>query len=214
MRFTAAIFDLDGVLADTASLHFKAWKRMTDAIDTPFDETMNEQLKGVSRMASLDIILERAPKPYSAEQREDLARSKNDYYVEMIATVTPRDLLPGASQTLEAFKASGVGTALASASRNAPAIVERLGIMPLLDYIADANDVVHQKPDPEIFLRAATGLQAAPHACVAFEDAIAGVKAIKSADMLAIGIGERSILTQADHVYASLADFPIDDFLG
>lgn len=206
-KFDAAIFDLDGVIADTARSHFLAWKRLADRLGLPFDLETNERLKGVPRMASLDIILEGSKTPYTAEAKQALAAEKNAHYVEIISNLTPNDILPGAREAIERIRRRGLKTALASASKNAVYLIECLQITDILDYVADANFVQQHKPDPEIFLNAAYGLNVIPQKCIAFEDAISGVAAIKSAGMYAVGIGHPETLSAADIVVPSLGDF-------
>lgn len=201
----ALIFDLDGVLTDTAHTHYAAWKKLADEIDAPFDPAVNERLKGVDRMASLEIILERAPRVYNTDEKAALAARKNAYYVAAIAEVTPRDLFAGVRELLAQARARGLKLALASASRNATALLARLGIDDDFDYIANAARVTRAKPDPEIFLTAAAGLDVAPKACIGIEDAAAGIRAIKSAGMPAIGIGDAATLAQADLVLPDIA---------
>jgi len=151
----ALIFDLDGVLTDTANLHYQAWKQLADELDIPFDRKTNERLKGVDRMASLSIILERAEREYSEEERQTLAERKNGYYRNAIEHLGPQDLFTGVKQVLTEARAAGLKIALASASRNAAILVQKLGIADDFDIIVDANNIQRGKPDPEIFLTAA-----------------------------------------------------------
>lgn len=209
MRVKGVIFDLDGVLADTAGLHYRAWKRLANELGIDFDEAFNERLKGVDRMGSLALILDAAGHNADAAARDRLAARKNSFYVELIAALGPDDLLPGAKAALRACRRAGLSTALASASRNAPAVIERLEIADQFDYVADASKIARSKPDPEIFLTAAAGLQLSPGQCVGVEDAAAGVEAIKRAGMPAIGVGDRDELAAADYVIASIASFDL-----
>lgn len=209
MPVAAAIFDLDGVLADTAQAHYRAWLRLAGEEGIYFDGQINERLKGVSRMASLEILLERSAREFSPVEKASLAARKNNYYREMIRSITPADLLPGAVAVLDACRVHGIKTALASASVNAPTVIKNLGIASLLDHVVDANTIKNHKPHPEIFLSAAMGVNAEPQFCVAFEDAEAGIRAIRAAKMMAVGIGCRKRLDQADMVFASLADFSL-----
>ncbi len=208
----AVIFDLDGVLADTASVHEAAWRRLAAEIDVPLADDIGERLKGVDRRASLDIVLENAPRDYGETEREELAARKNGYYRERIATCGPQDLLPGAREAVQAARAAGLKTALASASRNAPLLLSRLGIAELFDYVVDANGIRRSKPDPEIFLAAAAGLEIEPAACLGVEDAAAGIAGIRAAGMAAVGIGSAEVLDEADIVLSAIADFDIADF--
>jgi len=207
------VFDLDGVLTDTAHVHYRAWKRLADEIGVSFDETVNKRLKGVDRGASLEIILERAGRIYADDEKHALAERKNAYYQEAIVAFGPDDLFPGARELLQAARARGLRTALASASRNAPGLVERLGIRDAFDLIVDAADIARQKPAPDIFLAAAKGLDLAPAECIGIEDAAAGVAAIKAAGMAALGIGDAADLSQADAVVATIADVRLSDFI-
>ena len=212
-RVRAVIFDLDGVLTDTAMLHYRAWKRLADEIAVPFDETVNHRLRGVDRATSLEIILERAARPYSADERRALAERKNQYFRESIATFTPSQLFPGARAVLEAVRARGVRTALASASQNAAQLIERLGIAALFDYVVNPASVAAGKPAPDIFLAAAAALGVPPSACLGVEDAVAGVAAIKAANMFAVGIGDAQNLAAADVVVPDIASIGIERLL-
>lgn len=203
----AVLFDLDGVLADTAVLHFRAWQRLAGDLGFTLPPRINARLKGVARMAALEIVLEAAGRSFSETEKAELAARKNACYREMIADVGPRDLLPGARAALEACRARGLKVALASASRNAPDLIARLGIAPLFDFVADAGAVRHQKPAPDIFLAAAAGLGVRPECAVGIEDAAAGVAAIKAAGMGAIGVGDAGELAAADVVIPAIAAF-------
>ncbi|MFK3649806.1 beta-phosphoglucomutase [Lysobacter enzymogenes] len=209
----ALIFDLDGVLTDTAQTHYRAWKRMADEEGLPFDQHVNEQLKGVDRMTSLEIILRHAGRSLSPEQKQALAERKNGYYVEAIAEVTPKDLFPGVARVLDQARARGLKLGVASASRNAAALLDRLGIAGRFDYIADAARIARAKPAPDIFLDVAAALGVAPARCIGLEDAAAGVAAIKSAGMAAVGIGDARTLAQADARLADIAAFDVDAFV-
>ena len=175
--YRALIFDLDGVLTDTADTHYLAWKRLADEIAVPFDRRINERLKGVDRMASLEIMLERAGRAYDDREKRLLAERKNGYYRDVIAGITPDDLFPGVRELLADARRHGLRLGLASASRNAAALLERLGIADRFDCIADAALVQRAKPDPEIFLAAAAGLEVDPALCIGIEDAAAGASA-------------------------------------
>jgi beta-phosphoglucomutase len=211
-RFKAVIFDLDGVITDTAHYHYLAWKRLADSVDAPFDEAFNEQLKGVDRMGSLELILARAPRTYTPEDKRELADKKNTHYQELIATMTPDDLLPGALRALEEVRAAGLPIGLASVSRNAFTVLDRLGIRDRFDDVVDAATVVNGKPDPEIFLTAAAHLGVDPRDCLGVEDAVAGVASIKDAGMFAVGVGSPDVLRRADRVIPSMAAFRLEDY--
>lgn len=188
-RLECVIFDLDGVITDTAEHHFRAWQRLAAEISLPFDRELNERLKGVSRMESLEIILENAGRTANLQDSVRLADRKNAYFRELIQAITPADLLPGIGDLLVALRARGVKTAIASMSHNVWDVVRRLGIEPLIDVIVDPATLVKGKPDPEIFLAAAERLRVRFEDCVGIEDARAGVEAIKAARMVAVGVG-------------------------
>ena len=211
-RFKAVIFDLDGVITDTAHYHYLAWKRTADSIGAPFDEAFNEQLKGVDRMGSLRLILARAPRSFSEEEQLALADAKNRHYQELIATMTPRDLLPGALAALEAVRAAGLRIGLASVSKNAFTVLDRLGIRDRFDDVVDADTIRNSKPHPEIFLTAAEHLGVAPADCLGVEDAAAGVAAIKDAGMVAVGVGSPDVLHRADRVIRSMEEFDLSAY--
>jgi len=189
-RLRAVVFDLDGVLTDTAELHFQAWRRLADEESLPFDRALNERLKGVGRLDSLGIILDHAGRavPDPAE-RARLAERKNAHFAELIGRLTPADLLPGMGPLLADLRAAGVRTAIASASHNAPEVIRRLEIGQAIDAIVDPRGLVRGKPDPEIFLTAAEMLGVRPEDCVGIEDAAVGIEAIRAAGMVAVGIG-------------------------
>ena len=210
------IFDLDGVVVDTARLHYHAWKRLADELDIPFTGTDNERLKGVSRMQSLEIVLGLGGRTLGEREKLELAERKNRWYVELIGTITPADLLPGAAEFLELVRARGGRTALGSASRNAPAIVERLGIRRLFDAVVDGSQTSRTKPDPECFLLCARLLGLAPDRCVVFEDAEAGIEAAHRGGMRAVGIGSPGVLGAAGIVVPRLSvdDAGLLEFLG
>jgi beta-phosphoglucomutase len=209
----ALIFDLDGVLTDTAHVHYVAWKRLADEIGVPFDETVNRRLKGIDRMASLDILLERADRGYDAAEKSALAERKNGYYRDAIERFGPDDLFDGVRTLLADARHRGLRIALASASRNAGLLLERLGIADAFDVVVDAARIARAKPAPDIFLAAATALGIAPNACIGIEDAAAGVAAIRAAGMAAIGIGDAHELAAADAVLPAIGALRLDDFI-
>ncbi len=190
MKTQAVIFDLDGVIVDTARFHFLAWKKLADRLGMFFDEAVNERLKGVSRMKSFEIILEVNGKEtsYSEEEKEKLIKEKNAIYVDYISTLTSSDILPGISDFLGRARERGIKTAVASVSKNAPTVLHALGIFDRFDYVADAAAVSKSKPDPEIFNVCADALGVSPTDCIGIEDSQAGIEAIKSAGMTAVGI--------------------------
>jgi beta-phosphoglucomutase len=188
-RLEAVVFDLDGVITDTAEHHFRAWQRLAAEVSLPFDRELNERLKGVSRMESLQIILDNAGETPSLEDKVRLADRKNAYFRELIEQVTPADLLPGIGELLADLRARGIRTAIASMSHNVWDVVERLGIRELVDVIVDPAALVKGKPDPEIFLSAAEQLGVRFEDCAGIEDAKAGIEAIRAARMVSVGVG-------------------------
>jgi beta-phosphoglucomutase len=211
-RFKAVIFDLDGVITDTARYHYLAWKRLADSQGVHFDEEANEHLKGIDRMGSLDLILAGAARQYTPEEKLALAHDKNEYYKELISSMSPADLLPGAVQALDACRAAGLKIGLASVSKNAFSVLDSLGIRDKFDYAVDAATIARGKPDPEIFLKAARELGVPPEDCFGVEDAVAGVASIKAAGMFALGIGDPAILRQADIVIPGLQHFQLNAY--
>ena len=212
MNYQAVIFDLDGVITDTAHYHYLAWKRLAESQGIPFDEAFNEELKGVDRMGSLALILARGSRSYTQEEKLALADAKNRHYQELIATMTPQDLLPGALEALEAVRAAGLKTGLASVSKNAFTVLDRLGIRERFDTVVDAARIANSKPHPEIFLTAAAQLGLAPQDCLGVEDAVAGVASIKDAGMVAVGVGSPEVLRRADYVIPSMREFRLGDY--
>jgi beta-phosphoglucomutase len=200
----AAIFDLDGVIVDTAKYHYLAWKRLANEYGFNFTERDNERLKGVSRVRSLEILLEIGGLTLDESEKEKMAARKNEWYIEYIQRMDASETLPGADEYLRRLRAMGIKTALGSASKNTPLILERLGISALFDVIVDGNRVSKAKPDPEVFLRAADELFVPPTSCVVFEDAEAGIQAALRADMGAVGVGNPAILKDADVVIGGL----------
>ncbi|MGY5797715.1 beta-phosphoglucomutase [Rheinheimera faecalis] len=201
----AFIFDLDGVLTDTAEYHFLAWQQLATQLGIEFSRADNELLKGVDRMGSLELILQLGQKQLSQDQKLMLAEQKNAEYLKLVETMSPADLFPGVLPLFSSLKAAGVKTALASASKNAALVLQKLCIPDLFDYVADSNLIKNGKPDPEIFLTCAQALGVAPERCIGVEDAPAGVTAIKAAGMYALGIGEEHALTQADLVIPAIS---------
>ena len=207
------LFDLDGVIVDTAKYHFLAWKRLADELDIPFTEQDNERLKGVSRMASLEIILEIGNRTRTEDEKQALCQRKNDWYVEYIKKLEKSELLPGVENFLKQARAAGIKIALGSASKNSPLILDRLGITELFDAVVDGTRVSHAKPDPEVFVTGAEDLGIDPEHCVVFEDAVAGVQAAHNAGMKAVRIGSPEILGQAELVIPGFANVTVNDLL-
>ncbi|WP_429976068.1 beta-phosphoglucomutase [Enterococcus sp. DIV0086] len=200
MMYEGAIFDLDGVLVDTAKYHFLAWKSLADRLGINFTEQDNERLKGVSRMASLDILLSLGNRTYIEDQKAQMAAEKNDLYVSFIEKMNHSEILPGVVAFLTALKARKIKTSLGSASKNSSIILQNTGLMQYFDAIVDGNDVTKAKPDPEVFLLGAKRLGLTPVKCVVFEDAQAGCEAGKAAKMYVVGIGKAKNLPSADMV--------------
>jgi beta-phosphoglucomutase len=200
MTYKACLFDLDGVLVDTAIYHFQAWKMLGENFNYQLTEEQNEQLKGVSRVESLNRILGWANYTATAEQKEVWLIEKNENYLQLISTMNPAEILPGVLDFLGQIKELGYKIALGSASKNSEVILTKTGLLPWFDLIIDGNKVTKSKPDPEVFLKGAEGLGFQPEECIVFEDAQAGVEAAKKGGMKAIGIGEADVLSQADKV--------------
>lgn len=214
MKYQCALFDLDGVLVDTAKYHYLAWKELADQLGFDFTLQHNERLKGVSRMASLDILLEigQMQDRFTEAEKEKLASEKNDRYVAYIHKMDASELLDGALELLRELRQRGIQIALGSASKNASLILDRTGISSYFDAIVDGNSVSKAKPDPEVFKLGADKLNVPYRACAVFEDSQAGLEAAKAAEMLAIGIGEAGNLTQADIVYRNLKEIEVDKY--
>jgi beta-phosphoglucomutase len=202
---SACLFDLDGVIVDTAKYHFIAWREIARELGFEFTEHDNERLKGVSRTRSLEILLEVGGIDLDTATKVALAEKKNALYLTYVMNMTPAEILPGADDFLRECRAAGFKTALATASRNAAVITDLLKIASLFDVVVDGNKVTHTKPDPEVFLNCAKELGLAPETCVVFEDAEAGIQAAHAGGMLAIGIGDPAILTEADVVVPGLS---------
>ncbi len=206
----AVIFDLDGVIVDTAHYHYIAWQRLAKELGISFTEKENERLKGVSRMRSLEIILEIGGLSLSEEKKEELATKKNSWFVEYIEAIKPSEIFPGVSKMLTSLKQQGYNVALASSSKNAETVLRLLEIKGLFDKVVDGTMIAHSKPDPEIFLLAASKLGIDPQHCVVFEDAEAGVEAAIAAGMKCVGVGSVDQLGKANAIVKSTADFPIE----
>jgi len=212
-KYIGAIFDLDGVLVDTAIFHYMAWRKIADDLKIPFDFRDNERLKGVSRMESMSIILSLAEnntpsaRLFDEREKEELSDRKNKIYVEMIQACSNLDLLPGAMDTLCRLRQKGIKIALGSSSKNAPLIIERLGIKDFFDAVIDGRHVINTKPNPEVFLLAAKKLGVAPENCVVFEDSAAGIQAARRAGMYSVGIGLSENLLDADLIFPRM--FPL-----
>ncbi|MDV7751385.1 beta-phosphoglucomutase [Enterococcus casseliflavus] len=209
------VFDLDGVITDTAKYHYIAWKELAAEIGIEIDLKFNEQLKGISRMDSLERILTLGNKndAYTEVEKEALATKKNTHYVQLLQSLTPDDLLPGVKTFLDEAKAKNIPCAIASASKNAPFILDKLGVMQDFDTIVDPAILKKGKPDPEIFIQAALALGIEPAEAVGFEDAQAGIDGINAAGMYAVGVYSGEELHGADVIVEKLTDLNIDELL-
>ena len=202
----AVIFDLDGVIVSTDEYHYRAWKLMADKEGIYFDKQINNRLRGVSRMASLEIILERAEKAYSDEEKLAMATEKNEKYRELLNELKPEDRDPDFDELHAYLKENGILTAVGSSSKNTMMILEKIGLDKHFDAVADGTMITHSKPDPEVFLKAAELLDIDPACCVVVEDAVAGVEAGKKAGMTTIGIKDAYGSEYADHSASSLKE--------
>lgn len=206
----ACIFDLDGVIVDTAHYHFLAWRRVARELGFELTEAQNERLKGVSRMRSLEIVLETGGVKISDAEKTDLATRKNEWFVGYVDQMQPDEIFPGVKTLITNLKENNIKVALASSSKNAARVIERLQIENLFEAMVDGTMVARSKPDPEIFLSAAARLGEAPTHCLVFEDAEAGVEAAHAAGMKCVGVGSPEVLAQADLVVSRTGDFRIE----
>jgi beta-phosphoglucomutase len=206
----AFIFDLDGVIVDTAKYHFLAWRNLANSLGFEFTEEHNELLKGVSRVRSLEILLEIGKVELSDEQKQKFLVQKNTEYLSYVNKMTADEILPGINNLLDYLDANNVKYALGSASKNAPLILEKVGLLKRFAAIVDGNDVSKAKPDPEVFLIGAQKLQMPPQNCIVVEDAIAGIEAANAANMVSIGIGDAELLSKATYVLKDTSGFTTD----
>ncbi len=211
VEIEAVLFDLDGVITDTAEQHYLGWQRLADEAGIPFDREANEALRGVSRVESLALIL--GDRPVPLEEREQMMARKNDYYVASLADMGPDDALPGARELVTGCRARGLKVAIGSSSRNARTVLAALGMLDAFDGIADGASVEHAKPAPDLFLHAASLIGTAAEACVVLEDARSGVDAALAAGMRAVGIGPEERVGHAHLRYDTVADVDIDEVL-
>ena len=199
MQFKAIIFDLDGVICFTDEYHYRAWKAMADDMGIPFDRTVNNRLRGVSRMASLDIILEKYEGPtLSQAEKEKLAQRKNDIYRESLKEMSPADLSAEVKETLEGLRALGLKLAIGSSSKNTPFILGQIGLKDFFDAVSDGNNITRSKPDPEVFVKAAQMLSIAPEACLVVEDAVSGAQAGHAGGMKVACLGDAAMNQAGD----------------
>ncbi|MEA5458429.1 beta-phosphoglucomutase [Arcicella sp. LKC2W] len=211
MRNTkACLFDLDGVIVDTAVYHFQAWRRLANELGFDFTEHQNEQLKGISRMESLELILGWGNVTLSEEEKVAWATRKNAWYLDLVKQMTPDEVLKGVPEFLTSLRANNIKIALGSASKNSKLILERINMLDYFDAIIDGNNITKGKPDPQVFLMGAEATNCKPEECVVFEDAVAGVQAGKAGGMKVIGVGSADILNEADFVIAGFEEMTID----
>ncbi|WP_047984271.1 beta-phosphoglucomutase [Ornithinibacillus californiensis] len=211
----AFILDLDGVITDTADFHFQAWKKCAASINITLDSTFNEQLKGISRLESLERILRSAGRQddFTAIEKEQLANEKNNFYKSLLLQLTPDYILPGIRQLLTDIKDAGYKLGLASASKNAPTVLRALEIDGIFDGIADPNNVTNGKPAPDLFLQAAAKLGVRPVECIAIEDAKSGIEAINEAGMFSVGVGDRAFVQEADFLTSSTNELSLHSLI-
>ena len=213
MKYEAIIFDLDGVVVSTDNCHYEAWKQLADEEGIYFDRKINERLRGVSRMESLEIVLERAEKSYSDDEKMEMAERKNGYYKELITKLDKTAILDGAEEFIKDAKAKGVKVAIGSSSKNTIAILTQVGLLETFDKIADGNDIKNSKPAPDVFLKAAEKLGIEPDKCLVVEDADAGVEAALAANMDVIAVGYASANPKATYSAKGLFDIKVDDVM-
>lgn len=206
MKLKGIIFDLDGVICFTDQYHYRAWKQMADQIAVYFDEKINNRLRGVSRMASLDIILERSTKQYSAAEKKNLAEQKNDIYRELLLQMSPKDLSAEVKSTLEELRNRGVRLAIGSSSKNTKTILKQIGLENYFDAVSDGTNITHSKPHPEVFLMAADMLHLQPSECLVVEDALAGIDAAVAGGFSSAGIGEAATHDQVTFKLQKITD--------
>ncbi|MCI6734270.1 MAG: beta-phosphoglucomutase [Clostridiales bacterium] len=202
----AFIFDLDGVLVSTDKYHYQAWKKMADDEGIYFDEKINDRLRGVSRMASLGIVLERARRQYTEEEKVALANKKNDLYRDLLKNLTPADRLAGVTETLEKLRAEGFLLAVGSSSKNTPTILDKIGYGGYFDAVSDGNNITKSKPDPEVFVKAAEMLKLPAEECFVVEDAKAGIDAAKAGGFVSVGIGDAAHYDKTDYKILTMSD--------
>ncbi len=200
----AFIFDLDGVIVDTAKYHYLAWRNLANVLGFEFTEEQNELLKGVSRVKSLEILLSIGKVNLSEEKKQEFLLQKNKEYLEYVNKMTSEEILPGVNDLLNFLEINEIKYALGSASKNASLILEKVGLLNRFNAIVDGNDVSKAKPDPEVFLIGAKKLNVNPENCVVVEDAIAGIQAANAAKMISIGIGDANVLYEADYVFSDM----------
>jgi len=207
------LFDLDGVIVETAIFHYKAWRKMANDLGFDISEEFNEGLKGISRMDSLNLILEHGNIVLTESEKMDWATKKNEHYLTLVSKMTANDILPGVKEFFTQIKQTDIKIALGSVSKNAKMILEGVGLINEFDAIIDGTKITKGKPDPEVFLKGAAELGLSPDECLVFEDAVAGVEAGKNAGMMVVGIGKTEVLTKADIVFSSFEKIDLKQLL-
>ena len=202
------IFDLDGVLLSTDDMHYEAWKSIAEEQGIRFDRVINNRLRGVSRMASLEIILEKADRVYSSEEKEALAEKKNNRYRELLKKLTPETITPEVRRTLIDLKEKGIKLAIGSSSKNTKLILKLTDLEQYFDAVSDGTNITHSKPDPEVFLMAADFLGLPAEECAVVEDAAAGIEAAAAGGFMSIGIGDAAGYFKTEHPIRSLSEIP------
>ena len=200
------IFDLDGVLVSTDEYHYLAWKTLADRLEIPFDRTDNLRQRGVSRMDSLEILLEKSSRSFSAREKQELAEEKNRIYREYLKNLSPEDCLPGAEETLKWLRSHGILTSVGSSSCNTPDILRRTGLDSGMEAVVSGQDITHSKPHPEVFAKACTRSGCIPEECLVIEDADTGLQAGKAAGIRVMAVGPAAGNPAADFAFASLAE--------
>lgn len=213
MPIKGVIFDLDGVIVSTDEFHYQGWKRLADEENIEFTREDNMRLRGVSRMQSLDFLLEKATRKYTDEEKLEMAARKNSYYRELLKDITPDDILPGAMEIMEKLKKRGIKVAIGSSSKNTPRILQRIGLENYFDAVSDGNDIKKGKPDPEVFLIAAQRLSLAPEECLVVEDANAGIEAALAGNMKAMGVGAAHDDERAHLLVKDMSSVTVDQML-
>lgn len=213
MGLKACLFDMDGVIVDSAVHHFVAWRKLADELSIPFAEEDNHALKGLSRVDSLDHILRMGHLELDEKTKLKLMDQKNAWYLGLIQGMTAKDILPGAKELIEQLVAGGIRIGLGSSSRNAQLILDNVGLTPLFDVIVDGNHITLSKPDPEVFLKGAAALDVSPSETIVFEDAASGIQAAKAGGFFAVGVGSKSQLSSADVVIPDLSGLTLDQLI-
>ena len=213
MSIKGVIFDLDGVIVSTDECHFQGWKRLADEEGIEFTREDNMRLRGVSRMQSLEFLLEKATRTYTDEEKQEMAARKNSYYRELLQDITPDDILPGAMEIMEELKKRGIKVAVGSSSKNTPRILQRIDLENYFDAVSDGNDIKRGKPDPEVFLIAAERLSLSPKVCLVVEDAKAGIEAALAGNMKAMGVGAAQDDERAHLQAKDMASVTVDQML-